>query len=111
MGFAARRWHTGLSVLAFFVGLLPAMFLHNRWNSMGQDFLVEYVVVQVPIFLLAVGCIVLLRVAEKRLTRQRLHGVFRRGLVHPGRGGAAGHPRRPAHGPALGGRLPGAGRR
>ena len=72
MGFAARRWHAGASVAAFFLGLLPAMFLHNRWNSMGQGFLVDYIVVQVPIFLLAVGGIVLLRVAEKRLTRQRL---------------------------------------
>ncbi|TLM86362.1 PrsW family intramembrane metalloprotease [Pseudarthrobacter sp. NamE2] len=72
MGFAARRWHAGAAVGAFFLGLLPAMFLHNRWNSMGQGFLVDYVVVQVPIFFLAVGGIVLLRVAEKRLTRQRL---------------------------------------
>lgn len=72
MGFAARRWHAGASVAAFFVGLLPAMFLHNRWNSMGRGFLLEYIVVQVPIFCLAVGGIVLLRVAEKRLTRQRL---------------------------------------
>ena len=72
MGFAARRWHAGASVAAFFVGLLPAMFLHNRWNSMGQGFLVDYLLVQVPIFFLAVGGIILLRVAEKRLTRQRL---------------------------------------
>lgn len=72
MGFAARRWHAGASVGAFFVGLLPAMFLHNRWNSMGQGFLLDYIFVQVPIFVLAVGGIILLRVAEKRLTRQRL---------------------------------------
>ncbi|MDJ0456586.1 PrsW family intramembrane metalloprotease [Arthrobacter sp. NQ7] len=72
MGFAARRWHTGASIAAFFVGLLPAMFLHNRWNSMGQGFLLDYIVVQVPIFILAVGGIIFLRVAEKRLTRQRL---------------------------------------
>ncbi len=72
MGFAARRWHAGASVAAFFVGLLPAMILHNRWNSMGQGFLVDYILVQVPIFFLAIGGIILLRVAEKRLTRQRL---------------------------------------
>ncbi len=59
-------------MLAFFVGLVPAMFLHSRWNSMGQDFLAQYIVVQVPIFVLAVVVIVLLRVAESRLTRQRL---------------------------------------
>ena len=72
MGLAARRWHAGASVVAFVVGLIPAMILHNRWNSMGQDFLAQYVLVQVPIFLLAVACIVVLRVAETRLTRQRL---------------------------------------
>ncbi|WP_426995889.1 PrsW family intramembrane metalloprotease [Pseudarthrobacter sp. N5] len=72
MGLAARRWHGGVSVGAFFVGLIPAMFLHNRWNSMGQGFLVDYLLIQIPIFLLAVSCIFLLRVAENRLTRQRL---------------------------------------
>lgn len=72
LGFAARRWHPGLSVVAFVVGLVPAMLLHSMWNSMGQDFLVQYIVVQVPIFLVAVVVIVLLRVAESRLTRQRL---------------------------------------
>lgn len=72
MGFAAGRGNTGLSVLAFFAGLVPAMLLHSAWNSMGRDFLGRYVMVQVPIFLLAVLVIVLLRVAERRLTRQRL---------------------------------------
>ncbi|MET3718741.1 MULTISPECIES: PrsW family intramembrane metalloprotease [unclassified Arthrobacter] len=72
MGFAARRWHSGASVLAFFIGLIPAMLLHNRWNSMGAGFLAEYVLIQVPIFVLAVVGIILLRVAENRLTRQRL---------------------------------------
>ena len=57
---------------AFVVGLLPAMFLHNRWNSMGQGFLVDYILVQVPIFVLFIGVVILLRVAENRLTRQRL---------------------------------------
>ncbi|MBT2531443.1 PrsW family intramembrane metalloprotease [Arthrobacter sp. ISL-48] len=72
MGFAARRWHLGVSVAAYFIGLLPAMLLHNRWNSMGQGFLADYVLIQVPIFVLAIIGIVLLRVAENRLTRQRL---------------------------------------
>ena len=72
MGLAARRGNNGLSVLAFVVGLIPAMLLHSGWNSMGEDFLAQYVLVQVPIFLLAVLVIVLLRVAERRLTRQRL---------------------------------------
>lgn len=72
LGLAARRWHSGLSLLAFPVGLVPAMVLHSGWNSMGQDFLAQYILVQVPIFLAAVLVVVLLRVAERRLTRQRL---------------------------------------
>ena len=72
MGFAARRWHSGASVLAFFIGLIPAMLLHNRWNSMGAGFPAEYILIQMPIFVLAVVGIILLRVAENRLTRQRL---------------------------------------
>ncbi|MGO4120822.1 PrsW family intramembrane metalloprotease [Arthrobacter sp. YAF16] len=72
LGFAARRWHSGLTLLAFPVGLVPAMLLHSGWNSMGQNFLAQYILVQVPIFLLAVLVVVLLRVAERRLTRQRL---------------------------------------
>jgi RsiW-degrading membrane proteinase PrsW (M82 family) len=72
LGFAARRWHTGMVVVAFGVGLVPAMILHSMWNSMGQNFLMQYIVVQVPIFVLAVVVIVLLRAAENRLTRQRL---------------------------------------
>lgn len=72
MGFAARRWHNGLSVLAFAVGLVPAMLLHSGWNSMGRNLLAQYLLVQVPIFLLTVLVIVALRVAERRLTRQRL---------------------------------------
>ena len=72
LGLAARRWHGGLTLPAFAAGLVPAMLLHSGWNSMGQDFLAQYVMVQVPIFLLAVLVVVLLRVAERRLTRQRL---------------------------------------
>ncbi|MFJ4025875.1 PrsW family intramembrane metalloprotease [Paenarthrobacter sp. NPDC089989] len=83
MGFAARKWHTGYAVLAFFVGLLPAMFLHNRWNSMGQDFLAEYFVIQVPIFLVAAVGIILLRLAEGKLTRQRLQEYAAAGWFTP----------------------------
>jgi hypothetical protein len=72
-----------MSVVAFAVGLVPAMILHSMWNSMGQDFLVQYIVVQVPIFVLAVVVIVLLRVAENRLTRQRLQEYAAAGWFTP----------------------------
>ncbi|MCP9001293.1 PrsW family intramembrane metalloprotease [Pseudarthrobacter sp. RMG13] len=83
MGFAARRWHSGASVLAFVIGLIPAMLLHNRWNSMGAGFLAEYILIQVPIFVLAVVGIILLRIAENRLTRQRLMEYSAAGWFSP----------------------------
>ncbi|MEE2523371.1 PrsW family intramembrane metalloprotease [Pseudarthrobacter sp. J75] len=83
MGFAARKWHNGLSVAAFFVGLLPAMFLHNRWNSMGQDFLLQYLMFQVPMFVLVAVVVVLVRLAENRLTRQRLREYAAAGWFTP----------------------------
>ena len=83
-------------MLAFFIGLIPAMLLHNRWNSMGAGFLAEYVLIQVPIFVLAVVGIILLRVAENRLTRQRLMEYSAAGWFSPGRGGIAGNTPRAA---------------
>ncbi|KRE78803.1 hypothetical protein ASG71_11135 [Arthrobacter sp. Soil763] len=83
LGLAARRWHSGLALLAFPVGLVPAMLLHSGWNSMGRDFLAQYILVQVPIFLLAVLVVVLLRVAERRLTRQRLLEYAAAGWLTP----------------------------
>jgi protease PrsW len=83
MGLAARRGHSGAAVFGFVLGLVPAMILHNRWNSMGQDFLAQYVLVQIPIFVLAVVCIVVLRVAERRLTRQRLQEYAAAGWFAP----------------------------
>jgi hypothetical protein len=59
------------------------MLLHSGWNSMGQDFLAQYILVQVPIFLLAFLVIVLLRVAERRLTRQRLKEYAAAGWFSP----------------------------
>ena len=69
---------------------------------MGQDFLAQYILVQVPIFLLAVLVIVLLRVAERRLTRQRLTEYAAAGWFTRGRGGDAGHRRAAAVRPCAG---------
>lgn len=83
LGLAARRWHGGMAVAAFAVGLVPAMLLHSAWNSMGPDFLAQYIFVQVPIFLAAVVVIALLRIAERRLTRQRLKEYAAAGWFTP----------------------------
>lgn len=75
LGLAARYGNTLAAVLAWAAGLIPAMALHALWNSstlISQSFLGVYIVLQVPLFLLAVLAIVLMRRAEARLTFQRL---------------------------------------
>lgn len=84
MGLAARRWSPGLVIAAFLVGLVPAMLLHNVWNSAGEDFFVLYVLVQIPLFAGAVVGVYFLRRSEARLTRRRLGEYAQAGWFTPG---------------------------
>ncbi|WP_245635834.1 PrsW family intramembrane metalloprotease [Herbiconiux solani] len=78
LGFAVRRKSRLAGVGLFVVGLGLAMGLHALWN--GSTYLAEgiggffllYLVVQVPLFALAVVFVVLLRKSERKLTRARL---------------------------------------
>lgn len=75
VGYAARHGGTALVLLAWVVGLLPAMLLHGLWNStslLGGNFFLAYGVLQVPIFIGYVVGIVFLRRSEAKLTRRRL---------------------------------------
>jgi hypothetical protein len=72
MGFAARRWNVGLGIVAFVVGLVPAMLLHHLWNSSGDSFFLLYAAVQIPLFCAALAGVYLLRRADARLTHRRL---------------------------------------
>ncbi|PYI67422.1 PrsW family intramembrane metalloprotease [Arthrobacter livingstonensis] len=75
VGYAARHGGTALVLGAWVVGLVPAMLLHGLRNSLTfihGNFLVLYLVMQVPVFILCFTGIVFLRRAEARLTRQRL---------------------------------------
>jgi protease PrsW len=75
LGFAARRGNAFVGILFFLVGLIPAVLLHAFWNGalfFVSDFYGYYVLIQVPIFLMIVGLVVVLRRAEAALTRQRL---------------------------------------
>ncbi|GAB4100133.1 hypothetical protein GCM10028789_22970 [Sinomonas halotolerans] len=83
LGLAARRWSPGLAVAAFGVGLVPAMLLHNVWNSAGEDFFMLYAVVQIPLFGAAVAGVYLLRRADARLTHARLVDYARAGWFTP----------------------------
>lgn len=61
---------------AFLLGLVPAVAGHMLWNGgtlvLFQDFLLFYLVVQVPLFGAAVVAVLVLRRSERRLTEARL---------------------------------------
>ncbi|NVM97923.1 PrsW family intramembrane metalloprotease [Arthrobacter sp. SDTb3-6] len=75
VGYAARHGGTAMVLVAWVVGLVPAMLLHGLWNSLTfihGNFFVLYLLLQVPIFVLCITGIIFLRRAEARLTRRRL---------------------------------------
>lgn len=76
IGLAARRRGVGAGILAFFVGLVPAMLLHALWNGatfvVGDDFFIYYAIVQFPLFIGAIVLVAVLRRREARLTKVRL---------------------------------------
>lgn len=73
---AARGRRAGRLVGAFLVGLVPAVAGHMLWNGglmvLFTDFFQFYVLVQLPLFLVAVFGVLALRRAERQLTFQRL---------------------------------------
>ena len=87
LGIATRRTGVAGGILAFLIGLVPAMFLHALWNGasyvVGEDFLIYYVVVQIPLFIGAIVLVVQLRRAETRTTRVRLAEYAAAGWYNP----------------------------
>ncbi|MFN4001984.1 PrsW family intramembrane metalloprotease [Microcella sp.] len=86
IGFAAQRpgWFRG--VVAFIIGLIPAVLLHAFWNGVLffiSDFYGYYLLVQVPMFLVAVWLVTLLRRQERRITFERLSEYSAVGWLHP----------------------------
>ena len=87
VGFAAQRYRAGGVVVAWLIGLVPAMLLHGLWNAAGflvDDFFGYYLAVQLPIFLTAVALVVALRRYEVRVTRTRLQEYADAGWFLPG---------------------------
>jgi RsiW-degrading membrane proteinase PrsW (M82 family) len=75
LGFAARRAGVFGTIGFFLLGLIPAVLLHALWNGalfVVPDFFGYYIVVQMPLFAIAVGIVFLLRRQEAKLTRDRL---------------------------------------
>jgi RsiW-degrading membrane proteinase PrsW (M82 family) len=87
IGLAARRTGAFGGILAYLFGLIPAIFLHALWNGatyvVGDNFLIYYVLVQVPLFIAAVIVVVRLRRAESNLTQTRLSEYAMAGWFNP----------------------------
>lgn len=86
LGLAARR---GLSFAAalgpWLAGLAGAIVLHGLWNgsALFGDFFALYTALQIPLFLVFVGGILMLRREESRLTRARLGDYAAAGWFTP----------------------------
>ncbi|MBX9718650.1 MAG: PrsW family intramembrane metalloprotease [Microbacteriaceae bacterium] len=86
IGFAAQRPGRFRGVIAFVIGLIPAVLLHAFWNGalfFVTDFYGYYLLVQVPMFLVAVWLVTLLRRQERRVTAERLAEYAQVGWFHP----------------------------
>ena len=85
VGLAAQRG-SRFALGAFVLGLVPAVLLHAFWNGalfFVGDFYGYYLLVQVPLFLLAIAIVVLLRRQEVQLTQARLAEYAQAGWLHP----------------------------
>jgi RsiW-degrading membrane proteinase PrsW (M82 family) len=84
LGLAARRRGVGRILGAFAAGLAIAIVLHSVWNFAGYvGFWGVYLFFEFPIFVAAVVTVVLLRVREQHLTRDRLAEYGRAGWFTP----------------------------
>lgn len=86
LGYAARRTGAVGAIGFFLIGLIPAILLHGLWNGalfFVSDFFGYYLVVQVPLFIMAVLLVRFLRRQESRLTRDRLSEYAAAGWISP----------------------------
>ena len=88
LGYALSRGGGNGRILgAFVLGLIPAIAGHMLWNGgtlvLFNNFLLFYLVVQVPLFVAAVIAVVLLRRSERRLTEARLGDYAHAGWFTP----------------------------
>ncbi len=90
LGIAARRSGAFGGLVAFAVGLVPAILLHALWNGASfvfggglLPFIGYYAVVQVPLFIGAIVLVAWLRRQEAALVRMRLVEYARAGWFLP----------------------------
>jgi RsiW-degrading membrane proteinase PrsW (M82 family) len=75
LGKAAERTGAFGAIGFYLLGLIPAALLHALWNgglALASNSIEYYFVVEVPLFLLAVGLVVAVRARERAITRTRL---------------------------------------
>ncbi|MBN9606871.1 MAG: PrsW family intramembrane metalloprotease [Actinomycetales bacterium] len=86
IGIAARRGGRLPGLLAFVIGLIPAIALHALWNGsifLTDNFFGFYVLVQVPLFIGAIVMVTMLQRRERLLTQQRLAEYAVAGWITP----------------------------
>lgn len=87
IGVAARRSRVAGVIGAWFIGLVVAVALHALWNGalyFVPNFLGYYVVVQFPLFVIALLIVLYLRRQESALTFERLSEYAAVGWFSPG---------------------------
>ena len=85
LGLARQSTNVGIKVLTPIVGLLMAIFMHSIWNASavfggGPVFILTYIVVMVPAFLIMLVVILLALRREGQVVRQFLITDMDRGL-------------------------------
>ncbi|HKR22758.1 MAG TPA: PrsW family intramembrane metalloprotease, partial [Pyrinomonadaceae bacterium] len=85
LGLARQSTNTAIKVLTPIVGLLMAIFMHSIWNASavfggGPIFVLTYIVVMVPAFLIMLVVILLALRREGQVVRQFLIMDIERGL-------------------------------
>ena len=86
IGLAARKGTALGGIVMFLVGLVPAILLHAFWNGVLffiYDFYAYYLVVQMPLFAIAVLGVILLRRREAQMTQLRLGEYAAAGWFNP----------------------------
>lgn len=85
IGLAIRSGGRFVTVIAFLIGLIPAILLHAFWNGSTYfiDFFTVYILVQVPFFAASIGLVVYLQRQEMVLTRDRLGEYAAAGWLNP----------------------------
>ena len=85
IGKAIRSGSKIVAVVAFLIGLVPAILLHAFWNGSTYfiDFFTVYLLVQVPLFAASIGLVVYLQRQEMMITRDRLSEYAAAGWLSP----------------------------